>query len=257
MALKKQNNLCWTCKATRPGKRRLACRPGFPQWTSEPQSQRLGSHWEETADLWSAQRSFRGTCGWTDLQRERQRQNQSSWTASAKQTLNCKKISPNNNQSMLDQASAVVPTDLWCSVSSWRPRSQSSWLSISSDPSGSTPPERGCAGGGRRGSSKRSLPSIWICSLGEKKHARGEEETLIVLYVTWSKIYFTRHFPRPPVFKSVLLNNFCLYPVFSITDEVLVFTYSTDWLSVVFALVRHVNKHKRSNKPSIHPLPTI
>lgn len=63
--------LCWTYRAALPEKRRPACRPGFPRWTSEQQSQRLGSRWEGTTDLWSAQRSFRGTCGWTDLQRDK------------------------------------------------------------------------------------------------------------------------------------------------------------------------------------------
>lgn len=57
-------------KAEQPGKKQPACRPGFLRWTSEQRSQRLGSRWGGTTDLWSAQRSFRGTCGWTDLQRD-------------------------------------------------------------------------------------------------------------------------------------------------------------------------------------------
>lgn len=79
--------LCWRYKAVQPGKRRPACRPGFPRWTSELQSQRLGSRWGETTDPWSAQRSFHGTCGWRDLQRHSERQTI---------MLNCKTIIPNN-----------------------------------------------------------------------------------------------------------------------------------------------------------------
>lgn len=79
---------------------------------------------------------------------------------------------------MLRSVFAPVPTDLWCSVSSWRPRSRFSWLSIFSDPSGSTPPERGCAGGGRRGSSRCFLLRIWIYSLGERRRSNDEILTL-------------------------------------------------------------------------------
>lgn len=62
--------LYWRCKVAQPGKRRPACHPGSPQWTSEQQNQRPGLRWEGTTDPWSGQRSFRGTCGWTDLWRE-------------------------------------------------------------------------------------------------------------------------------------------------------------------------------------------
>lgn len=60
-------------------------------------------------------------------------------------------------------------TDLWCNVSSWRPQSLFFLLNISSDPYGSAPPDPGCVGGGRKGSNKRFLQSIWICSLQGKQ----------------------------------------------------------------------------------------
>lgn len=77
--------LCWMYKAVQPGKRPPACRPSFHQLTSELQSLHLGSHWEGTTGLWSAQRSFHGTYGWKDLQRDRHTQLNMTYQTTTKQ----------------------------------------------------------------------------------------------------------------------------------------------------------------------------
>lgn len=120
-----------------------------------------------------------------------------------------------------------VPADLWYSVSSWQPRSRSSWLSISSDLSGNAPPEQDCAGGGRRGSSKRSLPSIWICSLGEEARKKTKTKQ------RWIADCLISLFP-PHLYSVILLST--LDTAFSHTNTEYKFDLfpSSAWLCSVF-----------------------
>lgn len=65
--VKLRANLCWRCRAERPGNRPETSLPESPRWTSGQRRPSLGLRWPRTAGQWSAQRSFRGTYGWTDL----------------------------------------------------------------------------------------------------------------------------------------------------------------------------------------------
>lgn len=88
-------------------------------------------------------------------------------------------VESSTSNDVLDQSTAVGLSHLCCSVFSWQPQSQSSWLDIFSGPSGSTPPERGYAGGGRRGSGRCFLQSIWIYSLQETTQVGGNNQKVI------------------------------------------------------------------------------
>lgn len=60
-------DLCWRCRAERPGNRPETSLPESPRSTSGRRRPSPGLRWPRTAGRWSAQRSFHGRCGWTDL----------------------------------------------------------------------------------------------------------------------------------------------------------------------------------------------
>lgn len=62
-----------TCRAEQPGSRPETSLPESLRLTSGQQRQSLGSHWPGTAGQWSAQRSYRETCGWINLKRKKAR----------------------------------------------------------------------------------------------------------------------------------------------------------------------------------------
>lgn len=60
-----------TCRAEQPGSRPETSLPESLRLTSGQRRQSLGSHWPGTAGRWSAQRSYRETCGWINLKRKK------------------------------------------------------------------------------------------------------------------------------------------------------------------------------------------